>query len=461
MTDEQIGREHEFMEKRMESLRDGQFLNSLVQFALILASLAIMLNIFSTQKKREQKLNAEKLLAEEANKAKSTFLSNMSHDLRTPMNAIVGMTAIASEHIDEKERVAECLRKITLSSKQLLGLINDVLDMSKIESGKFTLTAEPLSLRETMETMCDIIRPQLKTKNQNFNIVIETIISENVLCDSVRINQVLLNFLSNAMKFTPENGSISISLRQEASPKGEKFVRTHFSVKDNGIGMDASFKDKIFTAFEREDNLRIHKIQGTGLGMAITKYIVDAMGGTIDVDTALGKGTTFHVTVDFEKASGLEGDMTLPPEKIADNSTKQADALPEAEKEISLSGIKILLAEDMEINAEIAKTILTESGAEVDVAEDGKIASEKFAASEEGYYNVILMDLRMPNMNGFEATTAIRSMTRADAKTVPIIAMTADAFAEDVQKCLDIGMNAHIAKPIDIDILKKTLVRYV
>lgn len=545
--------------------------------------------IKARQKADEARLVAENLrkeaieakeAAEYANKAKSEFLSNMSHDIRTPMNAIVGMTSIAKGHIDDKEKIEECLKKISLSGKQLLGLINDVLNMSKIESGKLTMNLEALSLRETMETMCDIIRPQLKTKKQNFDIFISNILSEEVYCDSVRLNQVLLNFLSNAMKFTPEEGNISISLSQEESPKGQNFVRNHISVKDNGMGMTPEFQKKLFIAFEREDNLRVHKTQGTGLGMTITKYIVDAMGGKIEVKSAPGEGTTFHVIVDLEKVEISESQMQLPSDwhilvvddnedlctsaaqslrdlgvqadwcksgkeaiekvKKANEAGKDYFALlidykmaemdgietarqirnlgkehipislisaydwmdieseakdagvngfipkplfkstlfhelckymgkekieevtifPE-EKKISLEGMNILLAEDNFINIEIAKTILEESGAKVTVAEDGKLALETFEKSEKDYFNVILMDLRMPNMNGFEATQAIRALDREDAKKVPIIAMTADAFAEDVQKCLAVGMNEHLAKPIDIDLLHKTLAKYL
>ncbi|MBR2529082.1 MAG: response regulator [Blautia sp.] len=528
------------------------------------------------------RIEAEKarVEAEEANKAKSDFLSNMSHDIRTPMNAIVGMTALAVEHIDDKERVQDCLRKITLSGKHLLGLINDILDMSKIESGKMTLNPEVISLRQTMETMCDIIRPQIKANKQNFDIFISNILSEHVYCDSVRLNQVLLNFLSNALKFTPEGGKIFVDLRQEESPAGEAYVRTHLSISDTGMGMSPEFKEKLFHAFEREDNRRVHKTQGTGLGLTITKYIIDAMGGTIDVDTAPGVGTTFHVTLDLERVSMDGENMQLPDWRILivdDNeelcrctelsltelgarpdwtlSGKDAVARVTAAEEAGdpyfivlidykldetngidtakqirtavgndlpiklisaydwmdiegeakaagingfipkplfkstlyyelrkymsdgselsdedkgpdsntadISGMHILLAEDNELNAEIATMFLEENGATVDHAEDGLQALEKFENNPEGTYDAILMDLRMPNMNGLEASEAIRSLKRLDAVRIPIIAMTADAFAEDAQKCLEAGMNTHLAKPIDIEQLKRTLVKWV
>ena len=532
--------------------------------------------------KAREEAEAAREEAEHANKAKSEFLSNMSHDIRTPMNAIVGMTAIASEHLEDRARVEDCLRKITLAGKQLLGLINDVLDMSKIESGKLVLNMEDLSLRETMEMICDIVRPQVKSGGQTFDIFISEILSEHVYCDGVRLNQVLLNFLSNAIKFTPEGGFISVTVRQEESPKGHSYVRTHFYVKDTGMGMTEEFMAKMFTAFEREDNRRVHKTQGTGLGLAITKYIVDAMGGTIDVSSKVGEGSTFHITLDLERVKELTGAMKLPPWKVlvVDDdedlcktatlslselgvkaswclSGKEAidlvvnahkagedffavlidykmdgmdgietakairerlgeevkmpinlisaydwseieddahaagitgfiakplfkstlyhelkkyeegqkpetvqDAPVAKDAPVDLSGMHILLAEDQDVNADIAMMMLEESGASVDHAEDGKIATELFRNSKEGYYSVVLMDLRMPHMNGFEATEAIRSMKRADAQHVPILAMTADAFAEDAQKCIAAGMNMHIAKPIDFDALKKTLMKY-
>ena len=525
----------------------------------------------------QEAAEAARAEAEAANRAKGEFLSNMSHDIRTPMNAIVGMTAIAEDHIGDQERVRDCLKKISLSGKQLLGLVNDILDMSKIESGKMTLNPEPLSLRQTMETICDIVRPQIKANGQLFDIFIRNILAEEVYCDGLRLNQVLLNFLSNAMKFTPEGGRIDLTLWQEPSPKGESFVRTHFSVRDTGMGMSEEFRSKLFTAFEREDNLRVHKTQGTGLGLAIVKYIVDAMGGTIEVASQVGEGTDFHVTVDLEKVPADPQEMVLPDWKIlvvddspdlcetASLSLRELGTRPETclsgeealekvleadrkgegyfallidyrlggmsgietarrireqlgdrvpirlisayewadiaeeaaaagitgfipkplfkstlyrelkklsgeaearaadspERTENIAGLRILLAEDNDINAEIASMILEESGCAVERAEDGKTALDMFAASPQGYFDAILMDLRMPHMNGIEATENIRKLHRADAARVPIIAMTADAFEEDARKCLAAGMNAHLAKPIDIELLKKTLAKLV
>ncbi|MCR4687738.1 MAG: response regulator [Lachnospiraceae bacterium] len=546
---------------------------------LSLGILSVVLLYMNLSRQQIKELEAARQAADEANKAKSEFLSNMSHDIRTPMNAIIGMTAIAENHIDDKERVKDCLKKINLSGKHLLGLINDILDMSKIESGKMTLNPDVLSLKQVMETMCDIVRPQIKQNNQKFDIIISDIIAENVYCDGVRLNQVLLNFLSNAMKFTPEHGFIYVKMWQEPSDKGDEYVRTHIKVQDSGIGMSEEFQKKLFTSFEREDSQRVHKTQGTGLGLTITKYIVDAMGGTIDVESKSGEGTCFHVTIDQKIAEETPDDMTLPNWKIlvvddnadicrtAEETLKQLGTEPEVcssgeeavkkvieahennedyfailidylmdglngvqttkkirealgdnipislisaydwtdiedeasdvgingfiskplfkstlyhelkkydenraavvedkeetKSEFSLKGIRILLPEDNDINAEIATMILEENGAIVDRAEDGKIALEKFEKSEVGYYDAILMDLRMPNMNGFEATEAIRKLERRDARNIPIIALTADAFSDDATKCLQFGMNTHLAKPIDIDMLIRTLEKYL
>ncbi|MCR5692268.1 MAG: response regulator [Eubacterium sp.] len=385
--------------------------------------------------------------AEEANQAKSEFLSNMSHDIRTPMNAIVGMTAIAMFHIEDRDQVEDSLKKIKISSNHLLGLINDILDMSKIESGKFSIHPEPMSLGELTEGICSIIRPQTEERDQVFDLDLHDITSDWVMCDSVRLNQVLLNLLSNALKFTPEEGKISLEIYQEESKKGSGFHRLHLEVADNGMGMTEEFVQKIFTAFEREDSQRVRKTQGTGLGMAITKYIVDAMGGEISVESQPGEGSHFHVILDLE--DGQETHKAPEVSQVAD-----------LEEQADLAGKRVLLAEDYEINAEIVTAILEDEGLVVDHAENGLLARDLFAKSKEHEYDFVLMDLRMPEMNGFEATREIRQMKREDAAKVPIIAMTADAFEEDVKKCLEAGMNAHLSKPIDIDLLFATLRKY-
>lgn len=542
--------------------------------ALIIMIL-IFIQYFRINNQQMKELEKSRHEATEANKAKSEFLANMSHDIRTPMNAIVGMTAIAASHVDDAEQVKGYLRKIALSSKQLLGLINDVLDMSKIESGKMTVISENTSLIDLFDGIVSIVQTQINIKKQNFDVHLDNVTTENVWCDGVRLNQVLLNILSNATKYTPEEGTIQLSLYERESPKGEKYSRIHITVKDNGIGMSPEFLEKIYESYTRADGSRIQKIEGTGLGMTITKYIVDAMEGTIDVKSELGKGTEFNLTFDFEKAPSTNIDMVLPAwnmlvvdddeflckstietlktfginaewtlsgEKAIELAIRQhkkgedyqiilldwklpgmngiqvakhlreylgeevpillisaydwSDFETEAreagingfiskplfrstlfytlrkymeveetqpqtqEQNIDLSGRRILLAEDNELNWEIANELLSECGLELDWAEDGKICLEKFENSPKGYYDAILMDIRMPHMTGYEATEAIRKSNHQDALTIPIIAMSADAFSEDVKHCLECGMNAHIAKPIDIIKLTRLLKKY-
>ncbi|MCI9445106.1 MAG: response regulator [Oscillospiraceae bacterium] len=505
-----------------------------------------------------------KLSAERSNRAKNEFLSNMSHDIRTPMNGIMGMTSIAIDSLDNPPRVRSCLKRIHVSSRHLLGLINDMLDMSKIESGSLTLNMEPLSLREIMQNITSIIHPQVQEKNQRFNIYVHEIYHENVCSDRVRLSQILLNILGNAVKFTPEGGMIEVELYEEASPKGDDYIRSHLHIKDNGIGMSKEFQSRIFDAFAREDSARVDKVAGAGMGMAITKYIVDTMGGTITVESEQGKGSHFHVALDMEKTMHQEKDLHLPRQNVLvidDDETsnklavsslasigldaasatdiaqafrmiekRQGENAPyhivlldcdiqgqdgiQAAKELSSrfgvmpvilltvgewdeleaqakdagisgfiskplfrsslyyglrpfaddkppqeqqeegldfdpTGRRVLMAEDNELNWEIASEMLSERGLEMEWAENGKVCVEKFEASALGWYDAILMDLRMPVMTGFEATDAIRALERRDAKSIPIIAISADAFKEDIQKCLDHGMNAHTAKPID------------
>lgn len=506
-----------------------------------------------------------------ATQAKSEFLSNMSHDIRTPMNAIVGMTSIAMNNPNDSETVRNCLKKISMSSKHLLGLINDVLDLSKIESGKMTLSYSNVSLREVVEGIVGIVQPQARAKKQSFDVKIENIETEEIICDGVRLNQVLLNLLSNAVKYTLEDGKIELLISESASPKGDEYVQIHIYVKDNGIGMSEEFVKKLYEAYARADNERVHKTEGAGLGMSIVNYIVEAMDGVIEVQSELDRGTEFHITLDMKKASvseeymklpnsnvllvdddadlcktavktlesiGLDAEWTQSGEKALelirknqyqfiildwklpgingvetarkirniygekvpvllisayDRSEFEKDAVnagvnsfvskplfkstlyyalkeymntEEKSTEVSsrsagLDGCRVLLAEDNDLNWEIAREILSELNLELEWAENGKICLEKFENSEIGYYDAILMDLRMPVMNGYEATKAIRELDRSDALTVPIIAMTADAFTEDIKRCLETGMNAHTAKPINITELERLLQKFI
>lgn len=545
--------------------------------AVILFTMSVIFVLYyRLSQKQLRELEKAKEEADHANRAKSEFLSSMSHDIRTPMNAIIGMTEIAQRNIEDPVRVEECLRKVRLSSKQLLGLINDVLDMSKIESGKMPLNIAPMSLRDAMDDIVNIMQSQVKEKKQYFDIFIKKIVCEDVFCDDLRLNQVLLNFLSNAVKYTPEEGRIDVHMYQEESPKGEDFVRTHFRVIDNGIGMSPQFQEKIWDNFTRADSDEVRHIMGTGLGMAITKKIIDLMGGSIELKSELGKGSDFHMILDLKRSDVKEEDMKLPAwnvlvvddneelctsavsnleelgvhvewtldgrkaiQMIEESHNKKNDyhfvlidwKMPgmdgiqtiheirnqvgqdipvflisaydysdleqeisaeliegfiskplfkstlyyrliqyadgytmegekKEEQEADFSGKRVLLAEDMEINWEVASAILSITGMELEWAVNGKECLEKFQSSEVGYYDAILMDIRMPVMNGYDATMAIRKLDRKD-NNLPIIAMTADAFVGDIQKCMECGMNAHIQKPIDLKECISVLQKYL
>ena len=368
--------------------------------------------------------------SEEASRAKSEFLSNMSHDIRTPMNAIVGMTQIARERQGDPVAVSECLDKIAVSSNHLLGLINDVLDMSRIESGRMELAEEPVSLEDVLEGAAAIVGPQAEARGIRFDVE-KNLECRTVRTDGTRLSQVLLNLLSNAVKFTPAGGLVTLSVAQGASPRGAGYVRTTLTVSDTGIGMSEEFLGRIFESFEREDSERVRKTEGTGLGMAIVKRIVDGMGGTVEVESAQGAGSTFRVVLDLERC---EDDGSR------EGSVDVAD----------LAGARVLVAEDNDLNWEVVSELLGACGLELEWAQDGRECVERFSASQVGHYDAILMDVRMPGMNGYEATRAIRALDRADAADVPVIAMTADAFAEDRERARACGMNAHVAKPIDL-----------
>lgn len=544
---------------------------------VILALLIVFIRYFKLTRKQVVDLEEARLEAEQASRAKSEFLANISHDIRTPMNAIIGMTAIAASNVNDTVRVENCLKKISLSGNHLMSLINDVLDISKIESGKMTLTVDQISLGDVMANLVNIIQPQVKSRRQVFDVFIEKIIAEDICTDSVRLQQLLLNLLSNALKFTPEGGSISVRVNQEVSPLGEGYVRTHFYVKDTGIGMTEEFKAKVFESFEREDRKRIHKTEGSGLGMSIAKHIVDAMNGTIEVESELNKGTEFHVCLDLEYVTDQTVEMKLPPWNMLvvdddeDLCVSAADSLKEigvnaewtltgesavnmaqehhdmgkgyhvilidwkmpdmdgietarqirahvgddipillisaydwsdveqeaieagfngfiskplfkstlyqglvkfagdeslasGKNELDFSvleGKHILLAEDNEINWEVAKELLSQYGLILDWAENGKDCVDMFSASDPAHYDLILMDIRMPIMGGYDASMAIRALEREDAKTIPIIAMTADAFSEDIEHALAAGMNDHLAKPLDMSKVLRVLVKYM
>lgn len=385
-------------------------------------------------------------LAKSSNEAKGRFLAKMSHDIRTPINAITGLTTIAQESLGDDEKIASCLEVIERSTIHLLGLINDVLDMSKIESGQLSLQAQPCSIDEILEDIEPIIAPQAQAKNQSLLIKTLRIRHRALLCDKLRLNQVLLNLLSNAVKYTPESGVISVTVT-ELSQESAQLARMQFIVSDNGIGMPTEFLDSIFEPFARSSQNDVAGIQGSGLGMPITKAIVDAMGGTIAIRSTVGKGSTFIVTLDLPIA-----DATPEP--------TPADASDPAPS-YDYAGKRFLIVEDNEINAEILKELLALEGAESDWAENGRLGVEAFACKPPHYYDAVLMDVMMPEMNGYEATKALRNLAgegkRPDAADIAIVALTANAFADDVQAALESGMNAHVAKPVRMDELGRTL----
>ena len=514
--------------------------------------------------------------AQHANRAKTVFLNNMSHDIRTPMNAIIGYTSLAATHLDNKEQVRDYLSKIQTSGSHLLSLINDVLDMSRIESGKFKIDEKEVHLPDVIHALRNIVQADINSKQLEFFIDTVDVVNEDIICDKLRLNQILLNILSNAMKFTRPGGIVSLRIIQTAgAPSG--YAGYEFRIKDTGIGMSKEFQEHIFEAFTREQNSTVSGIQGTGLGMSITKSIVDLMGGTISVTSEQGKGTEFVVNLKFrisgeqprcEEISEIKGlralvadddantclsiskmlhsigmrsewtttgkeavlrakfalnendefyayiiDWLMPDmngvevvrriRSIIGDSTpiiiitaydwsdieeeaKQAGVTafcskpiflselrgiltknyrtPERPAEIveekpDFSGKKILLAEDNRLNQEIATEILREVGIEVDVAEDGEIAVEKVKNAARGQYDLILMDIQMPRMNGYEATQKIRALEDTEKASLPIIAMTANAFEEDKKEAANAGMNGHIAKPIDVDKLFETLAK--
>ena len=523
--------------------------------------------------KNYKELEKALLTAQRANHAKTTFLNNMSHDIRTPMNAIIGFTSLAASHIDNKKKVKEYLGKISTSSEHLLSLINDVLDMSRIESGKVKIEEKPLHLPDLMHDIRTIIQPNIASKQLDFLIDMIDVKDEDIIADKLRLNQILLNILNNGIKFNKTGGTVSLRIKQtKQAPYG--YANYQFIIRDTGIGMSEEFREHIFEAFTREETSTVSGVQGTGLGMAITKNIVDMMGGTITVNSEEGKGSEFIVSLTFkisgdpvvyEKIEQLQGlralvadddtdtclnisnmltEIGMRPEwtvsgKEAVIRAKQAveigdefsayiidwlmpdmngietvrrirrvigndkpiiiltaydwtDIEAEAreagvtafcekplfmselrdilsrpfrvsgenykkEQEIQFEGKRILLVEDNALNQEIAVTILEEAGFVVEVAEDGTIAVEKMKQAVPGQYDLILMDIQMPKMDGYEATRQIRVLDKPYAAQIPIVAMTANAFEEDKEKAFESGMNGHLAKPIKIPELLKTL----
>lgn len=373
----------------------------------------------------------------------------MSHDIRTPMNGIIGMTTIARSHLDDRSRIEDCLDKISLSSSHLLGLINDILDISKIESGKLALREEAFLFSRLVLDAVELIRPQAEEKRLELTANIPELEEDTVMGDPLRLRQVFVNIMSNAVKYTPAGGRIYIDVWQEDGLKlgYGSFI---FRCADTGIGMSEEFLKKIFNPFERSRDSDVEKIAGTGLGMTITKNIVDMMNGDIRIESSPGKGSVFTVT--FRLLKNEEKTLRTP-----DRLVSSEGSVPVRDKAGCCRGKRLLLAEDNELNREIAVEMLKCTEMEIDTACDGEEAVRMFADSPEGYYDIILMDIQMPKLDGYEASREIRGMDRTDAGRIPIVAMTANAFAEDVREALRAGMNAHVSKPIEVDRLLATL----
>ena len=427
-------------EKQQQELRAEKETN------LRLEQYNIQLTQANDEMRRAQEVAAEALQsAERASKAKTDFLSNMSHDIRTPMNAIIGITTLMKNELHEPEKLAEHLGKLESSGQLLLGIINDILDMSRIESGKTTLNIEQMDLLQQIEQVESVISEQAHQRNQEFRVVTASVQHEHVLADPNRLNQILMNILSNSVKYTPAGGHIRLEV--EELPRDAHYAKYKFIVQDDGIGMSDAYLKTIFDPFTREEKSGTNHVQGTGLGMAITKSVVDLMGGVISVESAPGQGSRFEVVLEFP--IDTEAALVQKPETDdvpADNSL--------------LCGMKFLCAEDNEINSEILQMLLESKGATCKIYPDGQQIVDAFAKVKPGDYDMILMDVQMPVMDGLEATRRIRSSENPLGKTIPILAMTANAFLEDMQKSKEAGMDEHLSKPVDIAMLEQVVRRF-
>ena len=455
---EEYDDERVFLSEESEVIESTLLSNSFIQMLLVAMSLGIMLSIYSLMRHREREHELRRLAAEESSKAKTMFLSNMSHDIRTPMNAIIGYTTIAQREGTTPEEMTDYLKKIDASSKHLLALINDVLEMSRIESGKMDLDIHPCDLRATVQEVEDMFATQMKEKDIAFIVDANDVEDRFVMCDNYRLNRVLLNLLSNAYKFTPEGGSVTVTLAQladdavqvfdgdmsgdiiaatmEGAGKGRHIYELR--VRDTGIGMSPEFAAHVFEAFEREHTSTVNKIQGTGLGMAITKSIIDLMGGTIEVNTRQGEGTEFVIHLNLELADASE---------FAQDEAAEAGSIDE----VDFTGKRVLLVEDNEINLEIASIMLEELGFEYETAINGKEALDAIAASEPGDFDIVVTDIQMPVMDGYEEAKAIRKLSNPKLAQIPIVACSANVFSEDIQAAMDVGMNGYLSKPLEMD----------
>ena len=406
--------------------------------------------------KKDQLLIAATEEALKNSRAKSDFLSRMSHEIRTPMNAIIGMTKIA-DNTNDIGKLRYCLATIGVSSAQLLGLINDILDMSKIEAGKFELDFAPFNIEKSLMKVCNLIIDSAERKGQKFDVILGNNMRVHYLGDELRLSQVITNLLSNAVKFTPENGTITLTVEEKQRKEDGSVLR--FTVADTGIGMTQEQIGRLFTSFEQADESITRKFGGTGLGLSISKSIIDKMNGTIWVDSEINKGTTFTFDIELKWSAQQSGGaifngITPSDLKLLIVEGKETEDVPD------FSDVTLLLAEDVDINREIFITLLENTNVKIDIAENGLIAVQKFTAHPE-QYNMIIMDVQMPEMDGYEATKTIRALDLPKAKSIPIIAMTANAFKEDVDKCIACGMNDHLAKPVDIKVVIEKILYYL
>ena len=424
----------------IREVRASLTVSGIILLLIIFVGLMVMLYIQNVVRKKHEITEREKIRAVEASLAKSQFLFNMSHDIRTPMNAIIGYTNLARKE-PSLEKVHEYLGKIDSSGKHLLTLINDILEMSRIENGVTELEYAPADLCFLFEEIGDLFAEQMKQKDLDFSVHDSQVQNRLVWCDTKNLNRVLLNVVSNAYKFTPAGGKITATLYESGSGD-DGYGSYEFRVQDSGIGMSREFVDKMFTAFERERTSTDSGVEGTGLGLAITKRLVDLMGGTIEVLTSPGSGTQIIIRLKL---------------KLATEEDLQKDSSPEDEEEVDFTGKRLLVVEDNAINMEIACMILIQQGFQVDTAENGKVALDMVSSSPPGTYDAILMDIQMPIMDGYAATRAIRALDNKELADIPILAMTANAFQEDVQAAKEAGMQAHVAKPVDVAVLIKEL----
>ena len=436
-------------------------------------SIQMLLGFANIEEERQEDLRKRRLLedaleqARHADDAKSTFLSNMSHDIRTPMNAIVGFANIAAAHVEDRDKVQECLDKILTSSDHLLRLIGNVLDMSRIESGRMVLEESWVSLRDIIDEVTDLMRPEVLSRQHEYELRLSRNIPAYVLCDRLRMTQLLLNLLSNAVKYTPPQGRIRLSVsKRSGAPAG--YSALEFVISDTGIGMSRDFQKRMFEPFERENNSTVSKVMGSGLGMPICKGIVDSMGGSMTVDSLQGRGSVITVNLAFRSREYDENDPGDKKGQADDSAARQNGSglnsktavfapgtIPPRKKRSG--GARILLVEDNELNREIALELLMDLGYQVETAEDGETAIVRIARSDLDYYDAVLMDIQMPGIDGYEASRNIRQMSDREHAQIPIIAMTANAFDEDMEKARSAGMNAYLAKPVDPESLKRIL----